>query len=156
VCGVLLEFTASINASMDGKQIVQELVQIYPSCKFKILGEEVLMLGQSLESFAEECRKFKPRVIRSDVRRTLHLSVYLSADGAFKDAEASVTLNVSEGGCFAYSVREWNPGQSVWLRKAGSETVLRGTVCGWLPWGNDKFVPGINIKFDHEANLLQL
>ena len=152
-CGILLEVIASIKASQEAKKAIQELSEFYPFGKFKLAGNEVLILGkESLQSFVHDCQQFNPRTLRKDSRHNAYLAVHLSADGKFEDAEKVVTVNVSDRGCFVYSIREWTAGNRVWLRFLGDDADICGTVCAWQPWGNNKTMPGIGIKLDEALN----
>lgn len=152
-CGILLEVITSIKASPQAKKAMQELAEFYPFGKFKLVGNEVLILGKgSLNSFVHDCQQFKPRTLRKDTRNIAHLAVHLSAEGNLEDAEKVVTINVSDRGCFVYSIREWRVGDRVWLRFLGDEVDICGTVCSWQPWGNNKTMPGIGISLDIELN----
>jgi hypothetical protein len=56
-CGILLEVVTSIKASRQAKKAIQELAEFYPFGKFKLAGNEVLMLGKELlGSVVHDCR----------------------------------------------------------------------------------------------------
>jgi len=151
--GILLEVITSIKASPRARKTIQELSEFYPFGKFRLAGNEVLILGkESLGSFVHDCQQFHPRTLRKDTRHSAYLAVHLSADGKFEDAEKVLTFNVSDHGRFVYSIREWSAGDWVWLRFLGDEADICGTVCSWRPWGNNKTMPGIGIKLDAELN----
>jgi hypothetical protein len=106
-CRILLEVITAIKASPDAKKAIQELSEFYPFGKFKRAGNEVLILGkESLQSFVHDCQQFNPRTLRRDTRHSAYLAVHLCADEKFEDAEKVVTVNVSDQGCFVYSIRE--------------------------------------------------
>ena len=152
VCGILLEAMPSISSPRKGTESIHELVDLYPFATFRLAGKKVLVLGkaESLEEFVEQCRRFTPRVVRREARTIMHLAIHLSADNTFKDAEQTVTINVSNIGCFVYSIRKWTIGNRVWLRLLGDDLAISGTVCSWQPWGNNKLLPGIGIELDEE------
>jgi hypothetical protein len=132
--GILLEVITSIKASPRARKTIQELSEFYPFGKFRLPGNEVLILGkESLGSFVHDCQQFHPRTLRKDTRHSAYLAVHLSADGKFEDAEKVVTANVSDHGCLVYSIREWSAGDRVWLRFLGDEADICGTVCSWRP-----------------------
>ena len=152
-CGILLELITSIKSSPQAKKALQQLAEFYPFGRFKLAGNEVLILGkESLESFVHDCQQFNPRTLRKDTRHSAYLAVHLCADGKFENAENVVTTNVSDRGCFVYSIREWSAGNRIWLRFLGDDADICGTVCSWRPWGNNKTTPGIGIKLDVELN----
>jgi hypothetical protein len=151
--GILLEVITSIKASPRARKTIQELSEFYPFGKFRLAGNEVLILGkESLGSFVHDCQQFHPRTLRKDTRHSAYLAVHLCADGKFEDAEKVVTANVSDHGGFVYSIRKRSAGNLVWLRFLGDEADICGTVCSWRPWGNNKTMPGIGIKLDVELN----
>jgi len=151
-CGILLEAVTSMEETRQGAEEIHKLIDLYPFATFRIVSNKVLILGEaeSLEEFVDQCRRFTPRVIRREDRTAMHLAVYLSADKAFKDAEKAVTINVSDSGCFVYSIRKWTIGDRVWLRLHGDDVTISGIVCAWQPWGNDKFIPGVGIELDKD------
>jgi hypothetical protein len=150
VCGILLELASAITASEQDKKDTAELFELYPFAKFRLLDNTVRILGDTLPGFVDKCRRFNPRTIRRGMREVRYLGVYLSADETFKDAEKVVTANISPGGCFVYSAREWGVGSRVWLKYFGDEAVVCGTVCSSQPWGNNKLLPGIGIRLDKD------
>ncbi len=147
-CGILLELTTLVTASAPDKASKLDFLELFPCARFRHTGDQVLMAGEKLEEFVSRCRQFEPRVLRKYPRRDSCLAIYLSADETFSDAEKTITINVSEGGCFVYSAREWTIGSFAWLRKPGNRAAICGVVCSFRPWGNDKLVPGIGIKID--------
>ncbi|KAA6458614.1 PilZ domain-containing protein [Acidobacteria bacterium AB60] len=149
VGGILLELATAIKASQQEKEAANELMRFYPFARFRVVGEEVRVLGQekSLEAFARQCGQFTPRGVRRESRVNRNLAVYLARGSEFEDAEEAITINVSRGGCFVYSIREWKIGSVVWLRFLGDQVAISGTVCYWHAWGNNKVMPGIGIKF---------
>ena len=154
--GILLDLITSTRASSQEKETTNDLIQLYPHARFKIVGNDVLILGKekSLEGFAHYCRQFKSRTIRKCPRKIRHIALLLSADDAFYDAEKVVTLNISDGGCFVYSTRDWCVGARVWLRFIDNDVDICGTVRSWQPWGNNKILPGIGVQFDAKGNLI--
>jgi hypothetical protein len=150
VSGILLEAITSVADPRQDTVAIHEMIDLYPFATFRVVDQEILVLGEaeSLEGFVNQCRQFTPRVIRREIRTTVHLAVYLSADNTFEDAERAVTINVSDIGCFVYSIRNWTIGHRVWLRLLGDDVAIPGTVCSWQPWGNNKLLPGVGIELD--------
>jgi len=150
VSGILLDLVTATKASSHEKETTNEVIQLFPYAKVKIVNNEVLILGRgvSLQQFVADCRSFKPRTIRKSERRIRYIAFLLSADSSFENYEKVVTLNIGDGGCFIYSASEWQVGDRVWLRFIDNDRVMTGVVCWWQPWGNNKKMPGIGIKFD--------
>ncbi len=153
VAGILLELVTSIRSSPEEKEAAHELTRFYPFARCKLVGQEIRVIGEgnSLEAFAERCRQFDSRTLRRETRERKNLAVYLSPDHALDDAEKCVTIDVSKGGCFVYSSREWKVGDRVWLRFFRDEVVIPGTVCFWRAWGGNTGIPGIGVRFDVES-----
>jgi hypothetical protein len=147
-CGILLELSTAITALPQHKKAAQELLERYPTAKFRFAGGQVLIVGESLNGFVDRCSQFEPRVTRRTARKEMYLALFLSADETFEDAERVVTFNVSDGGYFVFSVREWAVGDRVWLRFFGDESTICGSVRSFQRWGNDQVFPGIGIKIE--------
>ena len=152
VGGILLELTTSLQSPPEEKEATHEILRLYPFARFRLNGKTISTLGDgnSLEQFAERCRQFRPRVTRREVRERRHLAVYLGRDASLKDAEQTVTIDMSLGGCFVFSSRTWRVGDCVWLRFSGEEMARSGTVCFWRAWGSSGGIPGIGIRLDVE------
>jgi hypothetical protein len=148
VCGLLLDLSTLVTADTRDKNDTREFLELYPSEKFRLVGDEVHIVGESLEKFVDKCQHFSPRKIRTSVRVDKYLAVYLSANEAFKRAEKTTTINISDGGCFVYSTRKWKVGSRVWLKSFGDEIVISGIIRSARPWGNNEFIPGIGIQVD--------
>ena len=153
VCGILLELTTSITASPAEKRAAQEFAELYPFDKFKLVGDEILIVGENLQLFVERCRQFNPRKGRKAARKEAFLAVYLSSENSFENAEKSVCSKMADHGWFAYSVREWHEGSRVWLKLVSDEKALGGTVRSVRPWGDDTLLPGINVILDSGSEI---
>lgn len=150
VSGIILDLITSTKATSMEKLETNEPLQLYPNIKVKVTEDEVTILGagMSLGKFVQDCRLFKPRTIRNGIRRDRHIAFLLSTDSKFTAVEKVVTLNISDGGCFICSTGDWQVGDRVWLRFLDNDCVMSGVVCWWQPWGNNKKMPGIGIRFD--------
>ncbi|HXE94856.1 MAG TPA: PilZ domain-containing protein [Dongiaceae bacterium] len=150
VCGIILDLITSTKATAQEKLETNSLIQLYPNLKVKVIEDNLITLGNgmSMRKFVQDCQAFKPRTIRKSIRRDRHIAFLLSADSKFTVAEKVVTLNISDDGCFIYSTNDWRVGDRVWLHFIDNECVMSGIVCWWQPWGNNKKMPGIGIRFD--------
>ncbi|BCS54183.1 PilZ domain-containing protein [Geobacter sp. SVR] len=149
VSGILLEMVTSARATAAEKQETNDLIQLYAHAKFKVVENEIKMLGRNmtLDGFLRQCLSIQPRVIRRSPRVVIHAGVYISKRSDFEPFEKVVTLNISNGGCFVYSACQWQVGERVWLLFKGQERVMSGEVCWRHPWGKNNRIPGIGIKF---------
>lgn len=150
--GVLLDLVTSAKSTAQEKLETNDLLQLFPHAKIKIVGSDVRILGdsRSLQQFIYDCRSFTPRVIRKNKRLTQHISAFLSADSQFTSAEKTVIFNFSDDGCFIYCTGDWKVGANVWLRFIENDCVVQGVVRWQQPWGNNKKLPGIGVEFDFE------
>jgi len=148
--GILLDLITSTRATAQEKLQTNDILQLYPHAKVKVVKNDVRILGESksLKQFVQSGMLFKARVIRKCDRPIRYTGVLLSNVEEFADAEKAVTLNITDGGCFVYSGNEWKVGDPVWLRFKENEDVVHGVVCWTHPWGNNKKMPGIGIKFE--------
>lgn len=150
ISGILLDLVTSAKSTAQEKQETNDLLQLYPYAKVKVMEAGVRMLGdsRSLQQFIADCRVFPARTIRKAKRQIQYISALLSADDGFSAAEKTVTLNISDEGSFVYSANDWKVGDRVWMRFTENDCIVRGTVRWLQPWGNNKRLPGIGIKFD--------
>jgi len=149
VSGILIDLITSTKASTAEKEATNDIIQLFPHIKIKIVNSEILVLGGiTLKQFIHNCTTFTPRTIRKSERKVRHIAFLLSANSEFTCPEKVVTLNISDGGCFIYSTAEWRVGDRVWLRFIDNDKVMTATVRWWQPWGNNKKMPGIGILFD--------
>jgi Tfp pilus assembly protein PilZ len=96
------------------------------------------------------CRCHPARRCRGSKRRPLHFNVFLSRQRETQDeVEKTVTLDISEGGCFLITSQAWQQGENVWLRFADlcDGTPVRAEVRRHLPWGESLCIPGIGLEF---------
>jgi Tfp pilus assembly protein PilZ len=149
VSGILLEMVTSARASAAEKQETNDLIQLYAYAKFKVVNSEIKMLGRNmtLEDFLQQCLSIRPRMIRKSPRVVIHAGVYISKSSDFSQFEKSVTLNISNDGCFVYSACQWQVGERVWLLFKDQEHVMSGEVRWRHPWGKNNRMPGIGIRF---------
>jgi hypothetical protein len=160
--GVILDVLTIVRASQKEKLIIQEISELYPTLRVRwdsrarrIRG---LVLGRSLDrddpvgDFLEKCCRFWPaRTCREDRRLPLHFNALLSRDGEFREEEIekTVTLDLSEGGCFLISGRSWQNGELVWVRflELADPAPIPAEIRRCRPWGEGMEIPGIGVRF---------
>ena len=54
-------------------------------------------------------------VITSEKRSIINVILSKNRDSGIENSEQTVTVDVSERGCFLFSVQDWEPGDTVWL-----------------------------------------
>ena len=157
VNGILIELITSTKSTSDEKQATNEMIQFYANARFKFVDHEMRILGHgvTLEQFVYDCKKLKPKTVRKSVRKIRHIALLLSAYGTFETAEKTVTIDISDEGCFVFTSGVWTVGDRVWLRLLDNDAVLTGTVCSWQPWGNNRKMPGIGVQLDASQNYMK-
>ena len=164
--GIFLDIQTKMKAIKINKNYVYGLVENFPICQLKIndqTGEincfhnSQKLGGTMLDFINNECRNFVPRMIRSDSRKEIHLNVILYKYKDDIQPEFSVTINISKGGCFIFSTRDWKAGQDVWIRikeLTGNE-LISGQIRSVARWGESIRIPGIGVEFT-EISALQI
>jgi len=157
VSGILIELITSTRSSAQEKKDTNDVIQFFPNARFKFVDNDMRVLGHgmTLEKFVSDCRLAKPRTLRKSERKIRHIAMLLSADGEFANAEKTVTIDVSDGGCFVFSTGEWGVGDRVWLRLLDNDCVLTGKVCSWQQWGNNRKMPGIGVELEVSETVLK-
>jgi Tfp pilus assembly protein PilZ len=159
--GVMIDIITKIKASQEEKNLVHAVLEEFPLIQLKWDDEtgtiKSIFLGQvigsgELEDFInQECRLFDARRIRSSVRKDIHFNVILSRDHHFPETgiERTIMINISEGGCFLYTVGEWERGQDACftIHELEDQTPILGKVKWRIEWGRSMKIPGIGIEF---------
>jgi len=160
--GVMVDLKTKVKASHDDKDLLHDLLEQFPLAQLKF--EEAtgairsLNVGQArgnetVEAFInEECRPFPARPIRSSVRKNIHFNALISKNGTPSEEGGiqTVTMNVSQGGCFLYSTEYWEIGGkvSIIFRGLEDQRPITGEVRWQVPWGKTMQIPGIGVKFE--------
>jgi len=99
-----------------------------------------------------ECVPFPPRSIRVVRRHNLVFNVLLHSnpERLEQDPEQTVTVNISEHGCFIYTVKPWQIDNSAWVVITDLEdhTPIELAVKWKRPWGESMRMPGIGVSFE--------
>ena len=158
--GVIIDMRTKIEILRDDNELVYTALRKFPVAHLNLesrTGDIRLFYsgqkaGATLEDFVNlECRPFTPRILGFCLRKQVHLNVVLSKNKEFspEHCERTVTVDISGGGCFVFSVRDWKPGDSAWLsiKELQDNTPICGLVRWCLKWGERMQVPGIGLKF---------
>ena len=159
--GVMIDLVTKVRAKKVEKELFHQILELFPVVQLNTEDKSgkirTLYFGQSvgggtLEKFIhEECRSFLPRKIRSSLRKRIHFNVTMSKsdDFAEEEIEKTVTIDISQGGCFIYSINEWEGRQIAWLiiNELNDSTPIPCEVRWRIPWGKMMKVPGIGLKF---------
>ncbi len=63
--------------------------------------------------------------------------------------EKTITMNVSQNGCFIYTVDNWELKSDVWftINELTDQTPVHGQILRQVDWGSYMSSPGIGLKF---------
>jgi hypothetical protein len=156
--GIFVDLQTKMKAIKTNKNQVYGLVENFPVCQLKIndhTGEidcfhHSQKFGDTMLDFINnECRQFVPRMIRSDRRKEFHLNVVLYKHEDDIQPELSATINISKGGCFIFSTRQWEEGGDVWIRikELTDNSLISGQIRHVARWGESMRIPGIGVEF---------
>jgi hypothetical protein len=160
--GVILDVLTTIKAAPQEKIIIQEISELYPTLRLRwdsrnhcfrglIIGETLDQKHPISDFLQRFCYSTPERVFRQHKRLPIHFNVLISQDEEFSEnkTEKSVTLDISGGGCFLFSTRNWEKIDVAWVRflDFSEKGPYRVQICRFLPWGRGKFFPGIGVKF---------
>jgi hypothetical protein len=160
--GILVDVPTMIRSESTNKGRVSSVMDRFPVLRLLYNGDRGGIRGlshggtvrdnKSLKSFVlNECLTFSPRTIRRSRRSDLVLNVLLAADADDfgKRHERTVTVNVSEQGCFVYSTGEWEDDQTAWMvvNELDDKTPI-GLHVHWARfWGEMTRIPGIGTSY---------
>ena len=159
--GILIDLATKMKAPHDDLGLVENVLTHFPVLYLK--WEESTkairtyypgqhLLGGDLGDFVgKQCCFFDARTISTEKRLGFHHCVLLSKDSAFREenVERTITLNVSEKGCFIFTNQAWTIPGNVWIIVKGisDETPIVGALRWFFKWGVRGQDPGIGIKF---------
>ena len=156
--GIFLDLYTKMKAINKNKNLVYGLLENFPVCQLKIndqTGEINCFYtsqkcgGTMLDFINNECRNTVPRMIRSDTRKEVHCNVILYKSKDDAQPEFSVTINISKGGCFIFSIRKWEIGDKVWMQinELEDKELISGQIRYVARWGESMRIPGIGVEF---------
>ncbi len=169
--GLLVDLQTKFRAVKEDKEFIRNIMGKFPVAHLNIIKktQEIKVLCQSgqrsasLENFIkEECSIFSPRRFRYFPRKSIHFNLILSSDIRFTDGHytRTATMDISRGGCFAFSAEQWVKGNDVWfiMKELQDNTPVYGQVRHHVDWGTDLQLPGIGVEYLNikEAQLDQL
>ena len=161
--GLVIDVPTMIRCECGDKNRITRVMELFPVLRVmynpKYGGIRGLAQGGTLRDnrdlgeFVEfECVPFSPRSIRVAQRREMVFNVVLLNRLGLPEAkgERTVTLNVSEHGCFIYSISDWRLDSSAWLviKEFEDRTPIELKVRWQRPWGTASLLPGIGATFE--------
>ena len=156
--GILVDLPTKMAAIRENRDYVYGLIQNFPVLQLRINEKTGELAGfycshpsiHNLTDFIEVgCRNFVPRAIRTDERKAIHLNIRLYKHKKDRKPERTVTLNLSRGGCFIFSTRQWETGNEAWMviQELTDHTFISGEIRNVVKWGETLRIPGIGIEF---------
>lgn len=161
--GLLIDVPTMIRCECRDKNRITRIMNRFPLLRLmynpKYGGIRGLSLGGTIrdnldlaEFVLRECVTFFPRSIRGTRRQEMSFNVVLLDEPDLREqkGEQTVTVNVSEQGCFVYTTNEWSLDTSAWIviRELEDQTPIELTVRWNRPWGKFMELPGIGASFE--------
>jgi hypothetical protein len=161
--GLMIDLVTQMKMSLEEKDVSKEILGFFPTIQLKWYAESGSICnissgktttGGSLKEFINtECQSFTARAIRLNIRKMVHFNVLLSNDESMheKFLERTVTINISKGGCFLFSDRDWSSCPNAWfiITELQDKTPMAGNIHWSVEWGNQMTIPGIGIGFKY-------
>jgi Tfp pilus assembly protein PilZ len=160
--GLLLDVLTTARLSPKDRVLVQEVSEYYPTLLMRwntaaqkvrgLVFGEILDKDDPLGDFVTRfCRPERSLVYRENKRYDIHFNVLLSSDKGFSKelVEKTVTLDLSRGGCFIISSRNWQNIDYAWIRllELTDPSPIQVQLCRYVPWGEQARISGIGVKF---------
>jgi len=159
--GILVDIPTHIKSSVQTKELILRLSEIYPTARTRYNREsgdmELFLIDEmqqiSLQDFLARCGLFIARKIRRHNRIAANLNVRVFYEHEGKSTEIlCASTNISKDGLFVMSKTENLPiGAKVKIQilELGKDYFLCGTVVRLLEWGEKLFhAPGCGIYID--------
>lgn len=161
--GIVLDLKTKLKAPREESNTIIKILDRFPvaelrwDSKTKEIG--IYYQGQhkeggNLDDFVNRvCRPFDAKKISVEERFTMHVSVILARNDDLREEniEKTISLNISEKGCFLFSKDKWEIGESAWFifKDLSDQTPIMGKVRWSTEWGKSLQPPGIGIEFDN-------
>ena len=158
--GLLVDLKTKVKASDRAKAVIHDAVDQLPviQLKWDQKNDQIrsFHFGRSkatgtLDSFInDECRQFEARPLRKSARRPAHFNIQLDRYGqqAQNEPVYTVTVNVSIGGCFIYTIDDYEIDSEVMMvmKELEDQTPVKGIVRWRRGWGESMQIPGIGVQ----------
>jgi hypothetical protein len=160
--GLILDVLTAVRSSHKDKIDIQSISEVYPVLRVRWdtnAGEiRGLVIGSlinkesPLQDFLNKfCHSRPARICRMNKRFPVHFNVLLSKDINFAadQTEKTVTLDISQGGCFLISTQSWQEAEYAWIRflEISDPTPVQILIRRHSDWGKTMNIPGIGTEF---------
>ncbi|KAA0895411.1 PilZ domain-containing protein [Oryzomonas rubra] len=171
---IFLDMPLMVKASRYEKSLVEDALHAMPNARLNIAAktQKIRMLiswddqdgARTPEEHLRYCCEQPPKVAPICNRVPLNLNAVLSCSPDMTDAERTVCIDFSAGGCFLFCVNDEIALQStVWIRLVAlsDPTPIASTICWKREWGMTSEIPGVGVRFDvmtpqQQAEILSL
>jgi hypothetical protein len=159
--GLLIDLETQMKMSLEEKNVSKAILEFFPTLQLKWHAESRSLRNISLgmkttnvslkEFIITECQSFTARAVRLNMRNMVNFNVLLSTDESMYERflERTVTINVSRGGCFLSSGRDWSNYATAWfiINELQDKTPIAGNIHWSVEWGKQMTIPGIGVGF---------
>ena len=157
--GLMIDMPTKIKDFSDDREKVDNILQLFPVIRLtfnektkqiKAFYSGLLNGSGSIEEFVtHKCLFFSARTLRTYRRKVINFNVILCKSKSDGNSERTVTMNVSQGGCFIYSIDKWEINSDVWftINELTDQTPIHGQVLRQVDWGTYMGIPGIGLQF---------
>lgn len=161
--GVLVDIPTMIRCESTDKNRVTQIMEHFPVLRLMYNPEcggirglahgGTIKDNRNLADFViNECIPFPARSIRVSERKDVVFNVLLmdECDPDCIQAERTVTINVSQHGCFIYTVNVWEVMRPAWMivNEFDDKTPVELKVRWCGEWGKNMRIPGIGTSFE--------
>lgn len=161
--GLLIDVPTMIRCECGDKNRITRIMDRFPVLRLmynpKYGGIRGLSQGGTVrdnrdltEFILTQCVPFFPRSIRVARRQEVVFNIMLLDDltKLEQGGEQTVTVNVSEHGCFVYSVLDWPLDTSAWvvIQELEDQTPIELMIRWKRSWGESMRIPGIGASFE--------
>lgn len=159
--GVMIDLATSVSATIAEKELIRRIQNAFPIILLKWENNagviRTFSYGKTTENLTLEdfiyktCGSTQARKFRSNQRKNINFNIILSRDNFFnaKNSVRTITINVSKGGCFIYSVEEWKLSSNVWfiINDLKNTIPIIGEVKQYYEWGKTMRIPGVGVAY---------
>lgn len=160
--GIVIDIPTKIQALNRHQDLVNSILERFPVIQVnqeKSTGRIRALLygrhqrqGELNALIQEACFSGPPRRFRAAERRDVNFNLLLARSRDFDSGaiERSVTINISQGGCFVFTTARFQKGQRVWIRimEFYDKTPIACVVIHKRKWGRKMAIPGIGVRFE--------
>jgi hypothetical protein len=161
--GLIIDLVTQMKMSVEEKNVSKEILSFFPTIYLKwyadsgsichIFPDKTAACGSLKEFINSECQSFTARAVRLNTRGMDHFNVLLSNDESMHEnfLERTVTINISKGGCFLFSGRDWSSCSTAWfiITELQDKSPIEGNIHWSVGWGNQMTIPGIGVGFKY-------